>query len=275
MVSKPLILKMSTSEDTGSKQSLINTAGNKGTANREGEASTQRVQSDAELETPHGTKQPQYLYVGQWLAKTRPGSPALATPSIILEPIAAVRTTGTTALQNEEETIGTVDTRTPTDDSTHSEHQNEPEEVSWPHDTPPTEDLKLSNDGGPNLPCDYYQFEWFCILIGMVFLMISEIMIFVLAVYHEIIGSSEEIKWLNIIILGGIGLLPPLLYTGAFVLLMEYHETIGNLLDRFACVPFRPWLQRIGLRIFAYGYVCVILAGYGYLLYHFTYKHPM
>lgn len=245
----------SASEDAGAEPSLINTAENRRTVIRERSTSMHRVQSDAGYEISHGTRQPQFLHVGQWPAKM---TPDFATPSVSLQTTIAIHRTGT-ELQNEEESVGTIHSRTCSDDGTHSEHQHESGEIPQPHDAPPTEDLTLSKDRGHNLPCDYYQFEWFWILIGMVLLLVSEFIIFTLVILGDIVTL-----WPSFLILLGIGLCSSLLYTGIFVVLTEYHEVVEKFLDRYARV--RPWLQRICLRVCTYAYACGVLAAVGRIL---------
>lgn len=245
----------SASEDAGAEPSLINTAENRRTVIREGSTSMHRVQSDAGYEISHGTRQPQFLHVGQWPAKM---TPDFATPSVSLQTTIAIHRTGT-ELQNEEESVGTIHSRTCSDDGTRSEHQHESGEIPQPHDAPPTEDLTLSQDRGQKLPCDYYQFEWFWILIGMVLLLVSEFIIFFLVMLQNIVTL-----WPSFLILLGIGLCSSLLYTGIFVVLTEYHEVVEKFLDRYARV--RPWLQRICLRVCTYAYACGVLAAVGRIL---------
>lgn len=259
----------SASEDAGSEPSLINTAENRRTVTREGGTSTHRVHSDAGHEISHGPRQPQFLHVGQWPTKM---TPAFATPSVSLETTIAIRRTGT-ELQDEEESVGTIHSRTCSDDRTHSEHQHDSGEVSQPHNTPTTEDLTLSKDRGQKLSSDYYQFEWFWILIGMVLLMVSETIMFIFVVYWDAVGPAIILVWPAVLISVAIGLCSSLLYTGIFVVLTEHHEAIEKCLDRYARV--RPWLQRTCLRVCTYAYACGVLAAVGYLLYYFTYVNKV
>ena len=175
-------------------------------------------------------------------------TPELATPSIALETHSAIRRTGTD-LHNEEISIGTARSRIHSDDQTRSDHQDEGGDVSMPL----SEHLVVSEDRGQDPPHDYYQFEWFRILVGMVLAMVSEVIIFVLVDFGNIV-----LFWFQILtsIAMGIGLL--LLYTGIFVLLMEYHEAVENCFNRYA--RLRPGLQHACLRLCAYIYALGVIA---------------
>lgn len=58
-----------------------------------------------------------------------------------------------------------------------------------------------------------------------------------------------------------IGILLLLLYTGIFVVLTEYHETVGKFLNRYA--RLRPGLQHACLRLCAYIYALAVIAAHG------------
>ena len=249
-----------TSEGTRIELRLINTTENKGSILGESGNSTHRVQSDVDHEPSHATSQPQFLRVGQWPAKI---APAFATPCIALETHSGICRTGTD-LQNDEESIGIVHSRTCLNDRTHSEYGHESGELPQPHSTSSAEDLETIEDRGLDLSSDYYQFEWFWILIGMVLLMVSSVPLYVFALNTDAVSL-----FLPILTSAAIGLCSSLLYTGIFVVLMEYHEAIERFFDRYA--RLRPRLQRICLRICAYAYACGVLAAFVYTLYYFTF----
>ena len=214
--------------------------------------STHNAQSDAEFAPSQNTGRPQFQRIGQWPNKMTPDLP---TPSIPLEPHSAIRRTGTD-LQNEEIRIDTARCRTRSDDRTRSEHEHESGEVSLPHDTSSSEHSAVLEDRGQDLSRDYYQFEWFRILIGMMLVMVSEVITFGLVEFGNVV-----LLWYNILNSIAIGLLSLLLYTGIFVVLMEYHEAVENFLNRYA--RLRPGLQHFCLRLCAYVYALSVPAVLG------------
>ena len=211
--------------------------------------STHNLPSDAEHAPSHDTGQAHFLRIGQWPSRM---TPELATPSIALETHSAIRRTGTD-LRNEEISIGTARPRIRSDDQTRSNYQDEGGDVSMP----PSEHSAVFEDRGQDPPHDYYQFEWFRLLIGMVLAMVSEVIISVLILVVD--GATMiVIFWKIILISVAIGVSSLLLYTGIFVLLMEYHEAIENFLNRYA--RLRPALQHACLRLCAYIYALGVIA---------------
>ena len=210
--------------------------------------STHNVQSGGEHAPSQDTRQPQFLRIGHWPNKMTPDLP---TPSIALEPHGAIRRTGTD-LQNEETSIGTACSRTLSDNQTHFESEHEPGESCLPHNTPSSQHSAVLRDRGQDLPHDYYQFEWFRILIGMVLLMVSQLIIATLSTLHNILRLWEYLTMF------AIGLLWLLLYTAFFVVLMEYHGAVESFLSRYA--RLRPGLQHFCLRLCAYVYLYSVLA---------------
>ena len=188
-------------------------------------------------------------------------TPDLPTPSIPLEPHSAIRRTGTD-LQNEEIRIGTARSRTRSDDLTRSEHEQEFMELSLPHNTSLSEHSTVLEDQEQDLPHDYYQFEWFRILIGMVLVMVSEVIIIGLVEFGNIVNL-----WFGILTSIAIGFFSLLLYAGIFDFLMEYHEAVGNFLNRYA--RLRPGLQHFCLRLCAYIYALAVITALGWWLYLF------
>ena len=195
-------------------------------------------------------------------------TPKLANPSIALEPHCAIRRTGTD-LQNEEISIGTARSRTRSDDQMRSEHENEFGEVSPSHDTSLSEHSTILEVQGQNLSRNYYQFEWFRILIGMMLLLVSEVIIYGLVIFggmdlREGLGFFEFIIVVFSVLVAVI-LFVPLLYTGTFVVLMEYHEAMGKFLYRYARLP--PGMQHICLRLCAYFYAVGAVTGLSFCLF--------
>ena len=214
---------------------------------------THNLPSDAEHASSHDTGQAQFLRIGQWPSRI---TPELATPFIALETHSAIRRTGTD-LRNEEISIGTAHSRIYSDEQTHSDYQHEYGDVSVPHNTTSYEHSAVFEDRGQDPPHDYYQFEWFRLLIGMVLAMVSGVIIFVLILV--VYGATMiVIFWKMILISVAIGVSSLLLYTGIFVLLMEYNEAIENCLNRYA--RLRPALQHACLRLCAYIYALGVIA---------------
>ena len=238
------LLQDSTNEGIRSKPSLIYLI-----ERRRSLRSTHNVQSGGEHAPSQDTRQPQFLRIGQWPNRM---TPDLATPSIALEPHGAIRRTGT-ELQNEELSIGSARSRTNSDDQTRSEHQHEFGDVSLPHNTSSSEHSAVLKDRGQDLPHDYYQFEWFRILIGMMLLTVSEVTIITLTTFQSIVKL-----WEFILMSLAIGLLSLLPYTAFFVFLMEYHGAVESFLNKYA--RLRPGLYYLGLRLWAYVHVLSVLA---------------
>ena len=208
------------------------------------------VQSNAEHGQFHRSRHRPFLRIGQWPART---TLALAGPFIALESHIAIRRTGTD-LENEETNIGAVRSRTISDNIMQSE--TEAARISHPHDTSSVETSVQSNNSGPNLSLDYYQFEWFRILIGMVLLMVSEDIL--LALVAVALTTNVVTLWLSFLISVAVGLFSLLLYVSIFVVLMEYHEAIEKFLDKHA--HLWPRLQHTCLRASAYIYACGVIA---------------
>ena len=221
--------------------------------------STHNLQSDAEYAPSQDTSQPPFLRIGQWPTRI---TPDLAPSSIALESHSVIRWTGT-ELQNEEINIGPARLRTHSDNQMHSEHELESGEVSLPHDASSSEHSALLEDGGQDLSHNYYQFEWFRILIGMMLLMVSEVIIFGLFAFDSVV-----LLWFSIVTSIAIGLFSLVLYAGIFVFLMEYHEAVGNFLNRYA--RLRPGLQHFCLRLCAYVYALGVIAVLGWWMFGFS-----
>ena len=178
-----------------------------------------------------------------------------ATSSIALEAHNAIRRTGTD-LQNEEANIGTVRSRTYSDGNTQAEHEATGAPQS--HDTSSMEGLVVTEAGRRDLSRDYYRFEWFWILIGMIFLMVSEIIISILARLRDIV-----ILWRSVLFSVAVGLASLFLYTGVFVLLGEYHEAMERAVEKYARLD--PGLQKLCLRFCAYAFLCGVLGIIAYI----------
>ena len=192
------------------------------------------------------------MRVGQWPTETTPNPSA---SSIALETHNAIRRTGTD-LQNEEADMGTVRTRTNSKDNTQAE--DEAARSPQPQDPPSLENLVVTEARRHLLSRDYYRFEWFRILIGMIILLVSEIIISVLVRLGDIVTL-----WQSVFNSVAIGLASLFLYTGFFVLLGEHHEAMKRAVEKYARLS--PRLQRTCLRFCAYAFSCSVIAAVAYI----------
>lgn len=160
-------------------------------------------------------------------------------------------------LQNEEVSIGIARSRTCSDNHTHSESEHDPREVSLPHNASSSQHSTVLEDLGPDLPRNYYELEWFRILIGLILLMVSEVVVLALVERGDVLGF-----WDYNVTFVAIGLSSLLLYTGTFVLLTEYHEAVEDFFNKY--IRIRPGLQHICLRLCAYIYALGVIAVLGW-----------
>ena len=217
----------------------------------ESQSSTHDAQSQAGHDII-GDRRRKILRIGQWPARNT--SPLFNSP-IALETDCNIRRTGTD-LQNEEENVGTARSRL---------HPGSHLQIASGDEEETSQSALAENaipiiDSGLDLSRNYYNFEWFWILLGMMVLNVSAIIsleIFVLArLSSSIIGF-----WLPLVISISIDIVSFTLYTGLFVVLKEYHEVIEKAVIKYARLP--RGLQSFCLRICAYVYavgvvVCVI-----------------
>ena len=190
------------------------------------------------------------MRIGQWPAPT---TPALTTPSIALETINVIRRTGTD-LQNEEENAGTAHFRLHSGDLLQAE--NEVVATSRPLITSTAGNTVPVTTCGLDLFRDYYQFEWFWILIGMMVSITSTVIIMTISalVNYDQIASVSMGALTSILF----GLGSSMLYAGMFVGLMEYHEAIEKVGIKYARIPL-GW-QHLCLRCCAYVYAGGVIA---------------
>ena len=155
-----------------------------------------------------------------------------------------------------------------------SEHEDQFGEVSLPHNTSLSEHTTIWQVQGQDLSRNYYQFEWFRILIGMVLLLVSEAIIYGLVLFgsstsfanHEEDGFYGLFVTMQLfLVLIAVVLFESLLYTGTFVVLMEYHEAMSKFLYRYARLP--PGVQHSCLRFCAYFYAVGAVTGLSIYLY--------
>ena len=167
-----------------------------------------------------------------------------------------MRRTGTD-LHNDEIYIGTVRSMVFPPNSTQSE--TEAAGASHLRDVSSVWNSIGSKDKGLFLSRELYRFEWFRILIGMVLFVVFEVITVVL----RFTAGSVIVLWQSILISVAVLLSSSLLYTGMFVVLMEYHEAIENFLDKHA--HLLPGLQHTCLRASAYIYACGVIAVVAFL----------
>ena len=183
------------------------------------------------------------MRIGQWPKRKTSVS---TTHPIALENQGAIRRTGTD-LHNDEINIGNVHSRTPLDDN--RQFGDDASGTSQSDDAALADMSVVTRDKPSTTPHDYYQFEWFWILIGMVLVMVSALIIDGLIFYQNIVSPIVAIRV-------ALGLLSLLIYTSTFVILTEYHEPMERFLDKYArigpglqqgCLRFCTFLYALGL----------------------------
>ncbi len=214
--------------------------------------STHRSHSGAGDGTSHNPEQPRFMRIGQWPTKL---TSALATPSTAPETHSAIHRT-VTDLQNEEIAMDTIRSSASSDGSNQSE--NEATRVDQPHVTTSNKDSVEIKDSGHSTIRNYYQFEWFRILVSMILIIISEVIIYGLST-----SSNIVLLWQIFLGMAAMGLVSSILYTGLFVILMEYNVVMENFVQNYA--RLQPGLQHICLRVCAYLYACGVIGGIAYL----------
>ena len=124
-----------------------------------------------------------------------------------------------------------------------------------------------SKDRGLFLSRGLYRFEWFRVLIGMVLLVVSEFIVYVLVFVRLI--PNVVLLWYPFLVSMAFGLFLLLLYTSIFVVLMEHHEAIEKILDKHA--HLWPGLRHTCLRRFAYFYACGVIVVIAFVQKKFNY----
>ena len=193
------------------------------------------------------------MKIGQWPTRT---TSAPTAPSVFLQIHNTVHRTGTD-LQNEEVNMGIVRSRAPNDTT---QAENEAAGIVQPQNASSAHNPGVTEDRGPELTLDYYHFEWFRILIGMILVMVSQIIVSVLTLLGDILVLLQPV--LTSI---GIGLVSSVLYTGFFVVLMEYHEAVGKAVHKYT--RLHPRSQQKCLRFCAYAYPCSVVVGLALVFY--------
>ena len=193
-------------------------------------------------------EQPTYFPIGQWPTKSTSIS---ATTSITLVAHNTVRRTGTD-LQAEEMNIGTVRSRT----NPNCSAQAEVEAAGAPQ--PSSAEAFVTTHGLEHPPTpEYIQYEWLRVLIAMILLLITETILMILIRLEDMV-----VLWRQICISVAIALVSTILYTGAFVVLKQYHGVIGKTIRKYIWLSLR--LQRSCLRLLVYVYLCGIIGFFGF-----------
>ena len=187
------------------------------------------------------------MRVGEWRKKSRSAG---TTNDIALQAHNTARRTGTT-LQLEEANMRTAQREIRTHDE--SQTANNPEGRSLPPNCRSPETLLATENPRIGISRDYYQCEWFRILIGMMLLLISTIILPVIFLSGRSVVDLYEPALFSIII----GLFSSIFYIAIFVFLEEHHEGLERLFN--TCIHTSPRSQKICLRLFAYVYPCGVL----------------
>ena len=254
-----ILIQEHSSNYTRLEQGLIILAETRRMMLNESGTSTHKSHSDAGDGTSHNPEQPRFMRIGQWPTKL---TSALATPSTAPETHSAIHRT-VTDLQNEEIAMDTIRSSASSDGSTQSE--NDATRVDQPHGTASNEGLVEIKDSGHSAIRNYYHFEWFRILVSMIFIIISEVIIYGLSTYSNIVSL-----WQIFLGMAAMGLVASILYTGLFVILMEYNVVMENFVQTYA--RLQPGLQHICLRVCAYLYACGVIGGIAYLGYWYLWQ---
>lgn len=185
------------------------------------------------------------MRIGQWPTKTT------LAPSVVPEAHSSIRRIGTDPV-NEELSVGVVRSRTCPNDG--GQPENDAARETPPHDT---EHCVATQAQGSVLSYDYYQLEWFWILIGTILLMVSETVIWFLVTFGDF---AIIILPIPVLISIAIGLVSSMHYIGVFFILMEHHEEIESAIYKYT--RLRPGSQNLCLRVCAYAYACGVIVAF-------------
>lgn len=128
-----------------------------------------------------------------------------------------------------------------------------------------TKVLEPSGNQESETPHDYYGFEWFGILIGMIIITTSQIIISVIIQLSYWLKDQSrssvagaEFYYMVPIQMCVFDLEMVFAYTLVFVLLTQYHQELGSFLRIYIRVP--SGIQKSALRTMAYAYPCAVFA---------------
>lgn len=199
----------------------------------------------------------QFLPVGRWVSRPRSND---GNQNYVLQNRTTVQRTGTD-LVNEESDIGATRNRTlPRNDI---RVDNEVATRDQPNESAHVENSAMPSDQHMALIPDYYRYEWFRILIGLIIVMASEIIITVLVrispdlsislTTGRVVDSVISIYQMAFFALEAI-----LLYTVIFVTLRQHHRSLGAFFRNYCKLSYP--VQRGSLRFLAYAYPCTTCA---------------
>ena len=172
------------------------------------------------------------IRVGQWELGKEPSS-----ESTVPLQQREIRRIGTD-IQTEEQSVGVVRSRT----------------------TPPFEEEEPSNPGSTanesTRPNDYYQFEWFWILILTILLSVIEATVFILLFLVNLTRRIVEVYNVVLAALGWI-LLPSFAYSATFVTISTFHVALKSMIESYMKISHKR--QRTILRVAAWCWLPIIL----------------
>ncbi|KAI9718434.1 MAG: hypothetical protein M1812_004155 [Candelaria pacifica] len=216
------------------------------------------LQSAANEEDHHRsrTRQPTVMYVGQWTCRATSAS---GDELIASSTLPRARRTGMD-LQNEEENVESVSTRVA------SSTETQAAEVTLQDTTPLGDNLRATREQTLN----YYQLEWFWLLIFMMFFLLSNITMFVIVSWAASSGQYSTMYAIEVSLKGAaIGTFFLIVYACIFVLLEEFHEPLEKAVETYARLSRQ--LQRRLLRVCAYAYpFCVTALLFGMARVHWA-----
>ena len=194
------------------------------------------------------TRKTAFMRVGKWPKRSRSVG---TTNDIALQAHNTTRRTGTT-LRLEEANMCTAQREIRTHDRTQTANDTEGSSLQPNSNSPET--LLATENQRIGIFRDYYQCEWFWILIGMMLLLISEIILSVISEFGSFVAL-----FIPVLVSITIGLVSSILYIAIFVFLAEHHEVLERLIKTYTHIS--PRWQKSGLRLFAYIYPCGVIVG--------------
>ena len=146
-------------------------------------------------------------------------------------------------------------------------------DATSPHDL-----LLADNTGSTSHSQEVFRLEWFSVLAIMLLLSICELIISVLIMLTNPrsidplrpAAQDVELIWQVAVIACSMIWCTLTVYTGFFVFLTEYHNAVGELLDRVLFLPHR--VQQMSLRVVAYSYGVLWITGLGGFLFFFLFS---
>ncbi|KAG8527848.1 uncharacterized protein KY384_006764 [Bacidia gigantensis] len=193
--------------------------------NRESEQGTQTTGIAAEAEPNHDSRQSQFLRIGLWPVK-QPNLPSGF--EAVQGSHNSIARTGT-ELQNEEIHMGEISSH-PTSTS-RPDRSNESQADMGQNNLPPFNPTDVSQQSRKkhiDSPYNYYQFEWFRILIGMILVLSIEPLLDVIIERRNGIDLAFS---LATTIIGSLA--ASTLYAMCFVIFTEYHGVLSQFIQKY------------------------------------------